>query len=220
MLKFLWRIWNVIVRTEETQSVLLWLFPPLSGIVAVVSACISNLPIYQIMFWGLGVAFFTIGILTNIIILHRQNTVRNKLSINSIALGEGPFVRENNIGLRFTFKIKSHANRDIYFRIKRINLVIEGRTPTKYQIPEMVSILQARAEETVGGPFIDDIEKKPLLDGNLEMEIMYGPASDNLCFKWFYNGDIGILFGPLKNGEGRVYVQLAHNSIEHTRIAA
>lgn len=185
-----------------------------------INAVFHELPLYQVWFWSFGVAFFSLGIVVNAVIWQRKSTVKNKLAIKSISLLEGPLVNKTDIGLRFAFNIRSYADREVYFEIKRISLIVEGRAPTRYDLPDMIVILQAQAEETVSGPFINKIEKKSVLNGILDMTIIYGPKEDNLCFEWSYNGEIGILFGPPKNGEVKVWMQLAHNSIEHKRAAA
>lgn len=220
MVKIFWRVWNVIVRTEETESVLIWLFPPLSGVTAMISAWTSNLPLYQIMFWGFGVAFFALGLIANILIMQKKNSVKNKIAIRDCTLPEGPFIRDNDLALRFAFRIKSYAEREIYFKVKRIHFTIEGRAPINSELPDIVHILQAQSEEHMGGPLIEKIEKKPVLFGALDMEIIYGPSRNNLCFQWTYQGDIGLHIKPAKTGGGSVYTELAHNIIEHKRVAA
>ena len=192
------------MRTEETQSVVLWLIPSAATIFTAAKAYMSGLPWHLIMFYGSGVFAFVAASIYFLSERQIRSTVKGRIALIGFQVKQ-IYKVENSYGHVVVpqFNLKSHADKEIYFKIKRMDVSLDGKVNQEKFINPISFLMQPKSDQCVYASGIPNIELKEHILGKLDMEILYGSSKEYMPFLWEYRGTLELIMIPESDKQGK-----------------
>jgi hypothetical protein len=220
MFNRLLRIWQSIVRVEETQGVLLWLLSPLGGSAAMISAYVNDLPWYQILFWGAGVFAFLIHGLFQAWQWRQRTTVFEKLRLENAIITDVVQPSEDSpiFGIATQYLMHNAADVPVYFELVRAAVSIEGAVNAGAPVERGVYVLQPHSNMNINAAAIHGLRKKEQLAGTASFSIAYGTAKDTLRYVLDHDGALTLYIVPHPQIPRQIATSCSfhHKKITHT----
>ncbi len=156
--------------------------------------------------------------------VYQQISVENIL-INevSIVVSKDTYKLEKLTSLALGCNVRNHSDQIIFLKLRRASYSMQGRTPASDPV-DQINIVQAKSVQSFALATFPDIELLgrigETLDGHIDLEFIYGPSKENLCYVFRYEGEphLGIQYF-LDKKQGQVKILSTIKQIEHAKLA-
>jgi len=113
--------------------------------------------------------------------------------------------------------IKNHSDTPIFYKIKRINHSLQGKTRPS-PITGAVNILQPKTDQATVFSTIDNIEVDKPIEGTFDLEVLYGTDKDNLPYLLTYEATPKIIVVKMPDNTAEVKTLAELKKAEHEKI--
>lgn len=210
---FAWTMWGLLPTTWQ------------AAMAAVFSAVVGYFG-FQTggMFYALlgGISAFSIGMfgIFFAILVARQVGIFEKLAIREIGISDvGADLKQNVLrevkNLTMNFVVQNNSSRNIYFRCRRATLSMMNQTNQAAEVSKNTHVVPAGQPQmllfatilSIKPKIIFGVTRETPLVGKIELEITYGPSSENMPYLFYYESTPSIGTSLIQQPKGLPQVQ-------------
>jgi hypothetical protein len=167
--------------------------------------------------FGMAGAYYTI-------LLNRQTSIFERFGVDQIAVIQASIVGNKEKqeffihGLTLEVHFMNYSERSIWMQVRRAHHSIGGQT-TDSEPSKLISIIPARGVQKLNLATLPDIKVIDPINGSIDLEILYGPAQDELKFLFYYvcKPAVGMLLDT-QVGAGQLTITFPITKHEHQRL--
>jgi hypothetical protein len=175
-----------------------------------------------VMAFGLTVTFLWLRI-SQILGIYQRLSV-GALGVPNVALDSSQKPTKVS-GINIQCVLRNDSQVLMFYQLKRVRNVMESRVPATHTVDHnIVTIPPNGGTQVINFATIEDIpfpDKKELrTSGNVELEVAYGRAKDELDFLFRYTSDLQVVFSKLPGSKNyRVDAVSSVTGFEHSKLS-
>ncbi|WP_426525628.1 hypothetical protein [Bradyrhizobium sp. McL0615] len=213
-------VWTFIPAAVQTA-----ITAALSGVTAYFGY--HELGIARAIFLATGVMAFGLSVVFLWVRLSQMLGMYHRLSLASIGTPNVSLDSEQKpttiTGITFQCVLRNDSQAVMFYQLRKTNIVLEQRVPSQRAVDDNVVVISPfGGTQSISFATIENIpfqNRKDLrISGQIEIEIAYGPAKDDLKFLFLYAANVQVAFG--KNPSQKNHSVVGGTSItkyEHTK---
>lgn len=143
---------------------------------------------------GFGVFAFATHGFNQIVNSYRSSTVFRHIMVRRHEPVDGEIqTNSGTMYLTIGTVLENTSSRQIFFKVQRASLSLQGRVNQEGALHSETAIIPPNSHKFLRHATITDLKTSERVDGNIQLEVLYGPTGDSLRYKFIYEGSPSLI---------------------------
>lgn len=197
-------LWEIIKFPADLQGLLtaIGLGSVVGGVTAWIATALGERG-HWVIIAALAALALILAIWLLALVLYRKTSTFQQVRVTQIApmpqgTGNAP---DGSFAVTFSLELFNRSERNIFYKIKRCNQSIQGKSPSENNLDPNVNVVQPNSSNSIVLATVDGIDRKKPVKGNIEVEFLYGASKDRLSYLFAYISEPVLIINETNDGK-------------------